>query len=575
MRGLLSIVAVLLLISACAAPPAQLAEHSVDNSKPTIASIYYYISASLMHYEGNYLAASELYRLAQKQDSNSQQIAKQMLVNSAYAYVNGQDTGEDVPATFNAARLTFSFDQELLNAAYSVYNKAQDTAGMQWAVDESVARYPSCRAFLQKYYLLYSSKQQTDKKLLQQAYKLAKGKAEDLVLCGRMYSLVDPKTAREILQEAYSVNPTRETALLVNDLTLRHAGDAEAVKLFNSYIYPQDKEPMRDFLQTAKKTLKLQLLLDLTEPILATKDVQLLAELAFAAYMRYDDNVLLLCKDTALQSAHAPEELAGLAIFLLGQSLFTDSLGSPSQYVEMLYGSRDVDDMLLYRTLRHTLKIQINAQVDTTNFYDAMRNACEKHLAQSPISRYIVLTQEELLNPRDSLTAVRNELSEYFVTHNKGYEEDWTSVISQYLLAGREQEKLWLLRAAVGRFHNNPVFLNDLGYSLLEYPDSLQEAGSLITQALELDPDNAYYHDSMAWFHMLSGNTQKALEYIQVPMQMENLPGEIAYHIGFILEANNDIKNARQYYLKAIDDSVFPAFQEKAKQALQALPKEP
>lgn len=561
---------VLLLLSACATPSAQLPQAEPDNSHPTIASIYYYISGSLMHYEGNYQAADELYRLAQLQDKDSRQIPRQILINSGYAYINGQDIGEDVPAAFNAARKSMVFDQDLLKMAYSVYYEAQDSTGMQWAINESVARFPSSRAYLQKYFQQYLDEQKADEKLLQQAYKLAKGNADDLIYCANMYAMTDRNKALNIMKEAYALNPSAITAKMVNDLTIRQADDEEAAKLFSSYAYPQDKEAMKDFLQTANKTLKLKLVLSLADSILATSDTQLIAELAFAAYMRFDDSILLRCREATTNSIHTPEELAELAVFLFGQSLFSPAMGTALDYADLLHGSKDVDDMMLYHTLRFTLKLQNSAEADTEDYSD-LQKACEKRLPDNPLSRYIISAHKDFLNPPDSLKALRTELSEYFVNRDQGYEEDWTSVISKYLLEGREQEKLFSLRKAVIRFHDNPVFLNDLGFSLLDYPDSLQEAGSLITKALELDPNNAYYHDSMAWFYMLSGYTQKAMEYIQIPMQMENLPGEIAYHIGFILEANNDLIRAKEYYIKALDDSVFPGFQEKAKQALQAL----
>ncbi len=574
-RRLISLASLLLILAACAAPQDRLPRTADDPSRPNVISIYYYLSASLLHYSGDFQSAGELYRRALEQDSTSPQIAKQILVNSAYAYINGQQSAEITLAEFAKARASRSFDADLLNAAYSIYNQAEDQESLDWVINESITRFPTCRAYLQKFYLDFDRKGITDTKLLDKAYKLAGKNTEELVLCARMYALVNQKRAIAILTEVIEINPSQEAYQLLNDLYIRNSSQEEAIAFFKGYLYPQDKEAMLHFLQTASKTLNLQIALSLQNDILITQDTALLAELAFAAYMKEDENVLVKTQHALAQRVPNPEEDAGIAIFLLAQSLFSDAMDAPQVFGDMLYGTRDVDDMLLYRTLRFTMNLQTKTEESNSNFYNELIEACNKRYPNSPVSRYIIVSQEELLTPADSVKASRIELSEYFVDRDRGYEEDWANVITDYQLEGKHKEKISILRRAVERFHNNPLFLNDLGYSLLEYQESWEEAGALITSAIALEPENAYYQDSMAWYYMLMNDAVKAREYISIPMQMNDMPGEIAYHIGVILQANQEDQQAAEYFRKASLDVNFPAYQEKAKAALSNLGLEP
>jgi Tfp pilus assembly protein PilF len=567
-RRLLQLLALLVILGACAAPQERLPRTAADPSRPSVVSIYYYISASLMHYSGDFLSAGELYRRALEVDSTSPQIRKQILINSAYAYINGQQTSEQTLAEFARARASQTFDNEMLSAAYSVYNEAGDQESLDWVINESIARFPTCRAYLQKFYLDYDRKKITDTKLLDKAYKLAGKNPEELVLCARMYTFVNPKRAIAILREARDLDPTPETYQLLNNLYLRNGTNDEAVRFYQAYVYPQDKASMLHFLQTSSKSMNFQIILSLQNEILITLDTSLLAELAFAAYMKEDENVLVKTQHALAQRISNPEEDASVAIFLLAKSLFSDAMDAPEVFGEMLYGTRDVDDMLLYRTLRYTMELQTKTEETNSNFYNELIEACKKRFPNSPLSRYIVVSQEELFTPADSVRASRVELSEYFVHRNRGFEEDWTNVITDYQLKAKHEEKILLLRRAIEKFHNNPLFLNDLGYSLLDFPDSLTEAGELIASAIAIEPENAYYQDSMAWYYYLMNDAPKALEHAQIPMQMDNIPGEIAYHMGMILLANNDDQNAADFLKKASLDINFPDYQEKAKAAL-------
>jgi tetratricopeptide (TPR) repeat protein len=181
-----------LMLFSCAAPQNGKLGSLPDPSRPNLASIYFYMSASYLHYSGDFASAGQLYQNALEQDPHSPQIAKQILINAAYAFVNGQMGQEEVLAIFAEARQRQRFDADLLNAANTVYSKAKDSEGQLWSINESIARYPSARAYLQKFYFSYSNDGSNKPGALNSAQKHASGCHDDLVLPARMTTLADP-----------------------------------------------------------------------------------------------------------------------------------------------------------------------------------------------------------------------------------------------------------------------------------------------------------------------------------------------------------------------------------------------
>lgn len=93
--------------------------------------------------------------------------------------------------------------------------------------------------------------------------------------------------------------------------------------------------------------------------------------------------------------------------------------------------------------------------------------------------------------------------------------------------------------------------LNYVGYLLADENRDLERAMVLITRALELEPDNGYILDSMAWVHYRRGNLDKAWELMQRAVEhVADEPtiwehyGEIADELGFKDKAREGYRNS-------------------------------
>ncbi|MDD3606822.1 MAG: hypothetical protein PHE75_06650 [Candidatus Cloacimonas acidaminovorans] len=561
----------LLLLSACAGPQTTAQRTIIDNSQPNIPSLYYYISASLKHYEGDFLTADNYYHLALEQDFRSYQIKKQILINSAYAFLSKQQDAEITIKQFDQARKEMIFDNDLLNAAYSVYSNANNEEGLAWVVSESVLYYPSTLSFLRKFYLDYSKNKKSDENLLELALKYADNNPEDIILTAKMYTLVNPKRSVSLLQEAYELEPKKETDNLLSEITLQYLGKEEALKKFRTYSYPEDKDRMLYFLQMANRNRRLEVVNTLSPILLNTGDSSLIGELAFSAYLEDKTDILQEISRFLLTKDADPLTDSKVVSFLFAEALFSEKLPEPSLYLDYFNSAQDVQDVILYAMLKRSMQAQSLEKETNIIFSEEFVSAVEKRLPENVFSRYLkIASQIKSVEDEDFLQA-RAELCSYFLQKDLGELEDWTFLLQYYQNEGREEEKIATLRKAVHKFPDNPLFLNDLGYSLLDYPQFIVEGGFLIQRAVALDPTNPYYQDSLAWFYYLTADFSKAMEHITIPMQMKNAPGEISYHIGMILLANQQKEEAIKYFQSALEDEQTPIYQEKAKKALNEL----
>lgn len=126
----------------------------------------------------------------------------------------------------------------------------------------------------------------------------------------------------------------------------------------------------------------------------------------------------------------------------------------------------------------------------------------------------------------------------YYLEYGLGVERD--------PVKGRE----WIQRSADD---GNASGMNSVAYQWAQDDENLEEALILVQKALALDPDNAYYLDTLAWVFYKMGRYEEALG----PMcqSMHKLPGhpesrthlaQIYFELGLYEEAKNE-------WLAAID----------------------
>jgi tetratricopeptide (TPR) repeat protein len=97
------------------------------------------------------------------------------------------------------------------------------------------------------------------------------------------------------------------------------------------------------------------------------------------------------------------------------------------------------------------------------------------------------------------------------------------------------------------------IIFNNWGYFLADADFQLEKAESLIHRALELDPGNPIYLDSMGWVLFRMGDPDRAKYYLDQALETGILDSEIFKHMAEILSTLGKPREALEYLNQAIE----------------------
>ena len=94
---------------------------------------------------------------------------------------------------------------------------------------------------------------------------------------------------------------------------------------------------------------------------------------------------------------------------------------------------------------------------------------------------------------------------------------------------------------------------NYLGYMYIDRNTNLAEAGVMIKKALELEPDNGAYIDSLGWYYYHTGDYAKALtELLRALERLKPEDPVVLEHVGDTYQALNNFGEAEAYWQRAL-----------------------
>ena len=165
-------------------------------------------------------------------------------------------------------------------------------------------------------------------------------------------------------------------------------------------------------------------------------------------------------------------------------------------------------------------------------------------------ARQKLWAQLEILGQAEQYNAAYEHLAAFVHSHPKDDEARYDlAMLAEKKGDLATMEKL--LREVIAQQPKNPLAYNALGYALAERNLRLPEAKELITQALQLAPNNAMIQDSMGWVEYRLGNLSAAREHLQAAFAQ--LPdGEIGAHLGEVLWQMGEADAARAVWRKAL-----------------------
>jgi tetratricopeptide (TPR) repeat protein len=115
-----------------------------------------------------------------------------------------------------------------------------------------------------------------------------------------------------------------------------------------------------------------------------------------------------------------------------------------------------------------------------------------------------------------------------------------------------------------------PEALNHLGYMWADRGENLERAYEMIRKAVDAEPENEAYLDSLGWVLYKLGRPAEALPWLEKSLHLLEKPdATILDHLGDVLSALKRWKEAAEHYRKSLVIEASEAVQKK----LDALPK--
>ncbi len=116
-----------------------------------------------------------------------------------------------------------------------------------------------------------------------------------------------------------------------------------------------------------------------------------------------------------------------------------------------------------------------------------------------------------------------------------------------------EQAEQAFRRVLVGD-PNNAVALNYLGYMLADRSQRLDEALALIKKAIQLDPQNGAYLDSLGWAYFKMGKYELAEENLRKASDRITNDATIQDHLGDLYQKTGRLKLAAAHWERALEE---------------------
>ena len=104
----------------------------------------------------------------------------------------------------------------------------------------------------------------------------------------------------------------------------------------------------------------------------------------------------------------------------------------------------------------------------------------------------------------------------------------------------------------IEKIPNNPTVMNFVGYTYVDQNIKLQKGLSLIKNAIELDPNNGFFIDSLGWAYYRMGEYKKSVTLLEKSVELEPMEAEITEHLGDVYLKLNRVKEAIVQWKRAI-----------------------
>ena len=106
---------------------------------------------------------------------------------------------------------------------------------------------------------------------------------------------------------------------------------------------------------------------------------------------------------------------------------------------------------------------------------------------------------------------------------------------------------------AVGIDSTDILILNNFAYSLSERGVNLEKALKMVQKAVDEDPENSSYLDTIGWVYYKLGDYKKAEEYINKAIEFDKNNSTLFDHLGDVLFRMGNLEKAKEIWKSALE----------------------
>ncbi|MCM8791195.1 MAG: tetratricopeptide repeat protein [Candidatus Omnitrophica bacterium] len=224
----------------------------------------------------------------------------------------------------------------------------------------------------------------------------------------------------------------------------------------------------------------------------------------------------------------------------------------------LFYKDKKYDEAIrLYQTLVKLDSDDVRAYVEWANVYLAQKKADEAiaileqatDTGLKDVELYLALGYAYSLRNDDGRT-----LKFYNMAQELAPDEPWVHFYlgSFYEKIGQKETAETKFRKAIALDQGFAEAYNYLGYMFAESGENLDEAVDLVKKALEKDPDNGAYLDSLGWAYFKKGMLDEALRELERAINSEPDDPTITDHLGDVYMKKGLQEKARQMWERSL-----------------------
>jgi tetratricopeptide (TPR) repeat protein len=200
------------------------------------------------------------------------------------------------------------------------------------------------------------------------------------------------------------------------------------------------------------------------------------------------------------------------------------------------------------------LKMVLAGQLADTGQVEQGLSLIKGMLKGTPEDREVYISLAQMYSRLKRWPEAEEALAKAEQLSSKPEERDYVSFVagSVYERQKKYDKAEEMFKRVLAGDANNAVTLNYLGYMLADRGVRLEEALGYVKKAIQLDPQNGAYLDSLGWAYFKLGNYELAEEALRKAVDRIQNDPTVLDHMGDLFQKTDRLKLAAAYWERAL-----------------------